>query len=95
MPNLKEGNKLAGQLITDTFREKLSNTKEDMRFAGLVAIELIVIIILVVGIAVYLDPEIDIIPAPYNYIGFIITAAFAAAIYHYTANFRKSVKPRF
>lgn len=56
----------------------------------------IVEILLAVGIAIsiglYLDPDVNVVPAPWNYVAFVILVITAALIHRRTRPYRVSVK---
>ncbi|MBN2127839.1 MAG: hypothetical protein JW703_05655, partial [Candidatus Diapherotrites archaeon] len=54
--------------------------KSDKRFFGLYFLEFMLVLILFFGLIFYLDKSIDLIPFPYNVIGFIFLLAALALI---------------
>ncbi|MBI4043275.1 MAG: hypothetical protein HY393_00525 [Candidatus Diapherotrites archaeon] len=99
--NWKEANKEIPRIIWAAARGKWHATRSDPRILAYVAFEWVLILLLLIGVAVYLDPQTNIIQAPYNYIGFgavvllAITLYLAANPYHRERNTRYAKEPPF
>ena len=61
--------------------------KKDKRFFGMYLLEFLLVIVLVIGMYVYLDSSINLIPFPYDVIGFIFLIAALALIQRFSAHF--------
>ena len=57
---------------------------------ALVFAEFVFVLIIAVSIFIYLDPEVNIVAAPYNYIAFLAFLAFSIFLYSKTREFRES-----
>ena len=61
--------------------------RKDKRFFGMYLLEFLLVIVLVIGIYVYLDPSLNLIPFPYDIIGFIFLIAALALIQRFSSYF--------
>ena len=69
-------------------KEKAKDTgKENL---ALIFAEFVFVIIIAFSIFIYLDPDINVVPAPYNYIAFIAFLAFSIFLYSKTRQFREA-----
>lgn len=89
LPALHEAQKSAPKLIKETFGKKITNAKEDSRVAAILLLQFIFAMVIVLSIAIYLDPETNLVQAPWNYILFIIFVAASFWFYRYTKFFRE------
>lgn len=92
--NVRKLNSEAGKAITNRAKQKLKHASTDPRVMALIVIELIIILIISIGIYVFLDPDINIIPFPINMIGFIILIGISAYLYRFTALYRVEEKQK-
>ena len=80
--------------IKDAARKKILGAKEDHKIPALLLIEFIFVIAVVASIAVYLDPEVNIVPPglmpafPFNIIIFALVLFAVFWLYGYTGWFR-------
>lgn len=82
-------NRMTTDAVKAFLGERVRRAKKDQRYLALFVVELFLTIILVGAIYFYLDPSINLVPFPYNYIAFAFFLGFAMWIYRYTGEFRK------
>lgn len=87
-PELSEAHKGVGSLIKISAKNKLIGAKDDSRVLALLLLQFTFVMVIVVSIALYLDPETNIVPFPWNIIGFVIFVAGSFWLYSYTKFFR-------
>ena len=87
-PEISNAHKGVGNLIKISAKTKLIGAKDDSRVLALLLLQFIFVMVIVVSIALYLDPETNIIGFPWNIIGFVIFVAGSFWLYSYTKFFR-------
>lgn len=92
MGKWKEFNSEAPGFIYSHIHSKFSDAIRDPRIGAIVILELILISVLVIGIIVYLDPEVNLVPFPENVIGFATVLILTIFLYRYSKEFRKERK---
>ena len=92
LSNVRKLNAEAGKAITNRAKQKLEHASTDPRVMALIVIELIIVLIISVGVYVYLDPETNLIPFPWNLFGFIILIGISAYLYRFTGLYRVEEK---
>ncbi len=100
-PELYQAGKKAPKMIKQEAKKRLSNAKADPRIAALLLVEFLFVVLVVIALQAYLDPEVELIPwsrlgigPPYTtvinaVIAFVALAAFYW-MYRLTAPYRKS-----
>ena len=86
--NVRKLNSEVGKTIANRAKQKLKHASTDPRVMALIAIELVIIFIVCIGIVVYLDPDTNIIPFPWNLLGFAIIIIISAYLYRFTGLYR-------
>ncbi len=76
--------------VGELFRFQWNRMKGDWRIPVLWVVELILAVILAGAIAIYLDPELNVVPFPWNIVAFGIILGVAAYLYGFTRPFRLS-----
>ncbi|MDO8538650.1 MAG: hypothetical protein Q7S21_07255 [archaeon] len=94
LQNVRKLNAEVGNAITNRAKQKLKHASTDPRVMALIVIELIIVFIVSVGIVVYLDPETNLIPFPWNLLGFAIIIIISAYLYRFTGLYRVEEKQR-
>lgn len=74
------------RIVFGTAKLKLENTSKQK--AVFIFAEVIYAFALACSIFVYLDPDINLVPAPYNYIGFAALAVIGFVLFSHTKEFR-------
>ncbi|MFH0970513.1 MAG: hypothetical protein V1776_03570 [Candidatus Diapherotrites archaeon] len=96
MPRKKENNALTWR--NASFREfilfKLANLKSDRRIILLQFVEMTLAVLIAASIAIYLDPDWNVVPFPWNGISFIILVGLAISIHRGTRPYRLARKMR-
>ena len=87
-PLAYKAQKEAPSLIKEVAKQKLTSAKQDTRVIALLMLQFAFVIVIVMSIALYLDPETNIVPFPWNVIGFIAFVGISIWLYHYTKFFR-------
>ncbi len=82
------------QALKAYYGTRYHRIKNDPRYLVLFIVELFLALLLVAAIYFYLDPTINLVPAPYNYVAFIALFAAAMWVYRYTHDYRKEKKKR-
>ncbi|QQR92854.1 MAG: hypothetical protein IPJ89_01250 [Candidatus Iainarchaeum archaeon] len=72
----------------EVIRHQLQKMKKDWRMPLLWLVELILAIVLAGSIAIYLDPEVNVVPAPWNVVAFVIVLGISIYLYGFTRPFR-------
>ena len=99
-PALYKAQKEAPGIIKEAAKQKLKKTKEDPRVAALFLIDFLFVVVVIMAVRAYLDPEIEFIPWSAAGLGppvtTIVNAAIAVVVlalfywmYRYTASYRK------
>lgn len=88
MGKWKEYNQQAPGIIADKIKGKIADAKQDPRVAGVVVLEMVLTLILAIGIIVYLDPDVNLVPFPQNAIGFLTILIITVFLYRYSKAFR-------
>lgn len=68
--------------------------KADRRVAVLWAVEMILAVMIGAAIAIYLDPDWNVVPFPYNIVAFVIMVGVAILIHRRTRPYRMAKKIR-
>ncbi|MEI7961708.1 MAG: hypothetical protein WCI04_05225 [archaeon] len=58
---------------------------------ALLSFELVYTLIVAISLMIYIDPDINLVPAPYNYIGFAFLILIGFVLFSHTKNFRALV----
>ncbi len=74
----------------EMLRFKWQRIMEDKRLPVLWIVEVLLAVSIAVSIALYLDPDVNVLPSPWNYAAFVILAGVALLIYRRTRPFRVS-----
>ena len=82
-------NQMATDAVKAFLGERVRRAKKDQRYAALFVVELFLALFLVGAIYIYLDPTVNLVPFPFNYLAFVVLFAAAMWIYRYTKGFRK------
>lgn len=72
----------------EVVRFQIDKMKKDWRMPLLWIVEIILAIVLAGSIAIYLDPEINVVPFPWNIVAFVVVFVVAAYLYGFTRPFR-------
>lgn len=75
--------------VKQTAKEKLHVAKTEPRVPALLVMEFFLVMVLVLATFIYLDPEYNILPWPFNVLVFLAVLAIVAYLYHYSKPFRK------
>jgi len=87
-PDVKNAQKGIGILIKSSAKNKVVGAKNDSRVLALLLLQFIFVMVFVISIAIYLDPATNIVPFPWNIIGFVLFVAGSFWLYSYTKFFR-------
>ncbi len=74
--------------FSEVIHFQVRKIKQDWRIPLLWIVELILAIVLAGSIAIYLDPEINVVPFPWNAVAFAIIAGISVYLYGFTRPFR-------
>ena len=77
----REANREIPAIIWNAAKGKWHNAKSDKRIPAYMVFEWVLILLLLIGIIVYLDPQTNLVPTPYNYVGFAIVLVLVALLY--------------
>ncbi len=80
------------QALKAFYGERYRRVKNDPQYVALFVVELFLALLLVAAIYFYLDPTINLVPAPYNYVAFAALFAAAMWVYRYTHDYRQEKK---
>jgi hypothetical protein len=72
-----------------SLKEKIKNTRKEVAF--FVLAEIMFAVIIALSIYVYLDPEVNLVPFPFNYVGFAFFLGISYLFFSHTKNFRSFV----
>jgi len=89
---IKQINKEGTGFLKLVVLDKIFKVKEDKRYIMLIILELLLVCVLAASIYLYLDPEVNYVPFPYNYISFILILVGFLWLYTKTKPFRIEIK---